>query len=362
VRSAPRGGGDLEVADPPDAPAWTTTEDGSGLSIPLGEPPPPDPPAAVAVEYYHLDALGSVRAVTDELGQVLSQHDFLPFGEEYNPQNPPKDRKLFTGQERDFETGLDYFNARQLRPDLGRFLMPDPLSGWPRLTSAQGFEAYGYALNNPLRFIDPTGLEATGRPGAQAPLLEDGGSFAATDAPWGGGNSDIDDVFELAAEHAAFDASQAQQQNPTPLTDKNGNVVQGANGQPALIPGGFDVNGVVTTGQSDAEMRKNAPMVGLEQTLEDLANFRRGGKWDLQRLSGQFDPRFVDSATILIGMYAASAGITRNQILNIENTVAIGSQYAKGTLMDSTYTHLPVRNVTNTDIGMRLVRSGAYVR
>jgi RHS repeat-associated protein len=166
-------GGELEFAEPPDAPAWTTTEDGDGLSVSLGEPPPPDPPAAVAVEYYHLDALGSVRAVTDELGQVMSQHDFLPFGEEYNPQNPPKDRKLFTGQERDFETGMDYFNARQLRPDLGRFLMPDPLSALPTLTSAQGFDAYGYVFNNPLRLIDPTGLEAEGRPGAQAPLKLD---------------------------------------------------------------------------------------------------------------------------------------------------------------------------------------------
>jgi hypothetical protein len=36
-----------------------------------------------------------------------------------NPQTPPHDKKLFTGQERDFETGQDYFNACQLRTDLG---------------------------------------------------------------------------------------------------------------------------------------------------------------------------------------------------------------------------------------------------
>jgi hypothetical protein len=148
----------------------------------------------------------------------------------------------------------------------------------------------------------------------------------------------------------------AQQQSATPLTDKSGNAVQGANGKPALIPGGFDVNGVVATGKSDKKLRGNAPMVGSAQTAEDLANFRRGGKWDLQRLSGNFDPRFIDSATILIGMYAGAAGITRNQILDIENTIAITSSYPKGTKFDSTYTHLPVRNVTNTDIGMGLVQ------
>ena len=108
-------------------------------------------------------------------------------------------------------------------------------------------------------------------------------------------------------------------------------------------------------------MRGWAPMVGFADTSADLAKFRRGGPWDLQRLSGNFDPRFIDSATILIGMYAAAAGITRNQILDIENAVAATSSYPKDTKFDPTYTHLPVRNVTNTDTGMRLVQSGAYV-
>jgi RHS repeat-associated protein len=84
------------------------------------------------VEYYDTDAVGSVRAVTDAQGQVVARHDFLPFGEELNPQTPPHDKKLFTGQERDFETGQDYFGARQLRTDLGRFLALDPIILVPR--------------------------------------------------------------------------------------------------------------------------------------------------------------------------------------------------------------------------------------
>jgi RHS repeat-associated protein len=125
------------------------------------------PPASwQAVEYYHLDALGSVRAVTNDQGAVIARHDFLPFGEEVAPQNPAKDRKLFTGQERDFETGMDYFTARQLRPDLGRFLAPDPLAALPTRLSSQGFNAYGYVLNNPLRLIDPSGLAPEDRTSA----------------------------------------------------------------------------------------------------------------------------------------------------------------------------------------------------
>jgi RHS repeat-associated protein len=89
---------------------------------------------------------------------VIARHDFLPFGDELNAQNPPHDRKLFTGQERDVETGLDYFHARQLRVDLGRFTAPDPLTDLAWTDGTLGAtNAYSYVQNNPLGFIDPMG-------------------------------------------------------------------------------------------------------------------------------------------------------------------------------------------------------------
>ncbi len=135
-------------------------DDGSAAMFGAGEPDLTPTPLQV-VEYYHLDALGSVRAVTDAQGQVIARHDFLPFGEELAPQSPPRDRKLFTGQERDFETALDYFHARQLRTDLGRFTTPDPLTdlAWTNPTLG-ATNAYGYVQSNPLGFIDPMGAQA----------------------------------------------------------------------------------------------------------------------------------------------------------------------------------------------------------
>jgi hypothetical protein len=62
--------------------------------------------SGVAIEYYHLDALGSVRVVTDESGNVLRGHDYRPFGEEVAVTYPNPERKLFTGQEHDSETAL----------------------------------------------------------------------------------------------------------------------------------------------------------------------------------------------------------------------------------------------------------------
>jgi len=81
------------------------------------------------VEYYHTDALGSVRAVTKQVNgqwQVVARYDFMPFGEEIAPQVPPPYKRLFTGQERDAETAQDYFGARYYRTDLGRFTTVDP--------------------------------------------------------------------------------------------------------------------------------------------------------------------------------------------------------------------------------------------
>jgi len=113
------------------------------------------------VEYYHTDALGSVRAVTKKVSgqwQVVSRHDFMPFGEEVAPQNPPPDKRLFTGKERDAETGLDYFSARSLNALLGRFTTTDPLMSSGHPNDPQSWTRYTYARNNPLRFSDPFGL------------------------------------------------------------------------------------------------------------------------------------------------------------------------------------------------------------
>jgi RHS repeat-associated protein len=116
------------------------------------------------VEYYTTDAIGSVRAVTKLVnGQwQVTRHDFMPFGEEVSPQNPPQDKRLFTGKERDTETGQDYFEARYVRPSIGRFTTPDPLLNSGHPADSQSWNRYTYTLNNPLRYTDPLGLYVWG--------------------------------------------------------------------------------------------------------------------------------------------------------------------------------------------------------
>jgi RHS repeat-associated protein len=113
----------------------------------------------VAVEYYHLDAVGSVRAVTNEAGAVVRTHDYRPFGEGENPA-VGKDAVRFSGKERDAESGLDYFGARYYASRSGRMTTVDPAVD-PRkaLLDPQQWSPYAYARNNPLRYIDPDGRQ-----------------------------------------------------------------------------------------------------------------------------------------------------------------------------------------------------------
>jgi RHS repeat-associated protein len=114
----------------------------------------------VTVEYYHLDALGSVRAVTDATGGLIRTHDYRPFGEGENPA-AGADAVRFTGKERDAETGLDYFGARYYASRSGRFTTVDPVMNVEAaLVDPQRWNRYAYTRNNPLALVDPDGRDA----------------------------------------------------------------------------------------------------------------------------------------------------------------------------------------------------------
>ncbi len=114
------------------------------------------------------DHLGSTRLLTDQNGNVVARHDFLPFGEELTTSNRTSalgygatDNVMhkFTGKERDAETGLDYFGARYMSSAQGRFTSPDPITVTPaRVADPQQLNLYAYGRNNPLKYVDPTGM------------------------------------------------------------------------------------------------------------------------------------------------------------------------------------------------------------
>ena len=62
---------------------------------------------APVVEHYDLDAVGSVRAITDASRQAVV-FDYAPFGDGGVGGGPSPAALRFAGKERDPETGLDY--------------------------------------------------------------------------------------------------------------------------------------------------------------------------------------------------------------------------------------------------------------
>ena len=126
--------------------------------------------------HHHLDHLGSPRLVTSDPGSIVSEHDFLPFGEERTPlgqqiargfdREPPH---RFTGHERDFDIAtpnatssyIDYMHARYYATATGRFLSVDPkLTIGRNLSEPQRWNRYSYVVNNPLKYVDRDGRDA----------------------------------------------------------------------------------------------------------------------------------------------------------------------------------------------------------
>ena len=108
-------------------------------------------------EYYASDTLGSVRLVFNAAGTAVGRSDYLPYGDALNVAGTlPKER--FTGQQHDAETGLEFMNARSMQARTGRMNQPDPLFG-NAIYNPQRWNRYAYVLNNPLKMVDPTGME-----------------------------------------------------------------------------------------------------------------------------------------------------------------------------------------------------------
>ncbi|HYT77557.1 MAG TPA: RHS repeat-associated core domain-containing protein [Vicinamibacterales bacterium] len=112
--------------------------------------------APETIEYYATDTVGSIRIVFDVNGTVLGRQDFTPFGTPVVP-SAPMPKEAFVGNEKDDETVLNYFHARMFQARTARFNRPDALFGGT--SEPQRWNRYAYALNNPIRFTDPTGLQ-----------------------------------------------------------------------------------------------------------------------------------------------------------------------------------------------------------
>ena len=153
----------------------------------------------------HTDHLGSLEKTTNASGTLTELSDYYPYGAVRQDTGIPDDRKGYVGRDYDEDTGLGQFGARYFKSAVGRFISQDPVfwevgqtsdgkaalsnpqtlnsgrtmgglnsgfaSGWSGNTRSRGNSisqaewladpqaqnSYGYARNNPIKYIDPDG-------------------------------------------------------------------------------------------------------------------------------------------------------------------------------------------------------------
>lgn len=155
---------------------------------------------ALQVRYYHQDHLGSTAVITDGIGQLVEEIANYAFGQTrgvYQPRGVAREAYGFSQKEEDAESGLHYFEARYLVSGVGRFASVDPLitvdmNGTGHIP--QALNLYAYALNNPIKYIDPVGLEVT----------------VKTDKPKGGDSTTKIDVSAVMINESSTDFTDAQ--------------------------------------------------------------------------------------------------------------------------------------------------------
>ena len=111
-----------------------------------------------ALEYVHQEHVGGTAMTTDGItGVKKGEMKYLPFGGTRSGVLLSTDVK-FTGQPLDGGTGLYFYGARYYDAQTGRFISPD--TAVHSSNDPQALNIYSYALNNPLKYTDPSGHAA----------------------------------------------------------------------------------------------------------------------------------------------------------------------------------------------------------
>ena len=99
------------------------------------------------------DALGGVLGLVNTSGNLVTQYSYDAFGNTTPSGAASANPAQYTGRENELN-GLYFYRNRYYSPLLGRFISEDPLG-----FAGSGPNVYAYAVNDPIDFADPFGLE-----------------------------------------------------------------------------------------------------------------------------------------------------------------------------------------------------------
>jgi RHS repeat-associated protein len=102
--------------------------------------------------FYQNDHLRTPQKMTNSLGTIVWDGEFLPFGEPWSVIGEVTNNLRFPGQYFDAETGLHQNYFRDYDPKTGRYIEADPIG------LEGGINIYAYVENAPLNYYDHLGL------------------------------------------------------------------------------------------------------------------------------------------------------------------------------------------------------------
>jgi RHS repeat-associated protein len=112
-------------------------------------------------QYFLKDHLGNTRITFNESGTIIQEDSYYPYemnmsGLSHSSSEDLPNKFLYNGKELQDDFGLGWYDYgfRMYDPQLGRWHVPDP-----KAEKYTAWTPYNYALNNPLKYIDPLGLE-----------------------------------------------------------------------------------------------------------------------------------------------------------------------------------------------------------
>lgn len=108
--------------------------------------------------YYLKDHLGSNRVIIDQNGEVKQTTHYYPFGGIFEQTAELTQPYKYNGKEIDRTFDLNWYDysARYMDPLLGRFTTMDPMA-----EKYYSISPYAYCSNNPMKFVDPSGMVYT---------------------------------------------------------------------------------------------------------------------------------------------------------------------------------------------------------
>jgi RHS repeat-associated protein len=179
------------------------------------------PGDSVAQGYHYplTDWLGTKRMQTNASGNQEEICYSYPFGDGLTCTGAADDTEHhFTQKERDAESGLDYFGARYLNSNLGRFMTPDwaaaPTSvPYAQFGDPQSLNLYAYVGNNPNTGIDLDGHDGQFGSNFEDASQQEGNLIDETSAQ---------EATAAAGETAARDSGSQSDSSAAPAQQQNG--------------------------------------------------------------------------------------------------------------------------------------------